>query len=219
MQVEIILGKCFYVITILTCFAIVSLELVFRAGYTITDALRHSIFQVVSVGSSTGFVTANYNNWPVLSKGILFLLMIVAGCAGSTAGGFKQIRLLILLKKAKQSITKYIFPKAVVPVKVEKKVVPDDVLSGVSNFFIIYMLIFVGAALILLGFNIDTMTSFSAVLACLSNIGPGFGGVGAVENYAFLPMIVKIVLGVCMIVGRLEIFTVLVLFFPATWKK
>jgi trk system potassium uptake protein TrkH len=209
----------FYVITILICFVVVGLELIFRADYAISDALRHSIFQVVSVGSSTGFVTANYNNWPVLSKAMLFLLMIVAGCAGSTAGGFKQIRLLILLKKAKQSITKYIFPRAVVPVKVEKHVVPDDVLSGVSNFFIIYMLIFVAGSLILLGFGLDTMTSFSAVIACLSNIGPGFGGVGAVENYAFLPVLVKIVLCACMIIGRLEIFTILVLFFPATWKK
>lgn len=208
-----------YISMMFICFLIITAELFFRAGSSLVDALRLSVFQVVSITSSTGFVTANFDTWPMLTKGLLFLLMIVAGCAGSTGGGFKQIRLLILLKKTKQSITKYIFPKAVVPVKVEKQVVSEDVLTGVGNFFIAYMVIFVLAAFVLMAFGIDHMTSFSAVVASLSNIGPGFGGVGAIENYAFLPGVVKIILCACMIIGRLEIFTVLVLFFPATWKR
>jgi len=208
-----------FVIMMLVCFLIIALELFFRSDIAIIDALRLSIFQVVSITSSTGFVTGDFNAWPVLSKGLLFLLMIVAGCAGSTGGGFKQIRLLILLKKAKQSITKYIFPKAVVPVKIDKQVVTEDVLTGVGNFFIVYMTVFVIGSFVLLSFGIDFTTSFSAVIACLSNIGPGFGTVGAIENYAYLPGIVKMVLCACMVIGRLEIFTVLVLFFPATWRK
>jgi len=209
----------FYVVTLLVCFAIVTFELAFHMGISILDALRLSVFQITSIGTSSGFTIADYNQWPSLSKTIIFLLMIVGGCAGSTAGGFKHIRVLLLVKKAKQSITKYIFPKAVVPVKVEKRVIADDVLVGTGNFFLIYMLLFIIGSLILLGFGLDQITSFSAVIACLSNIGPGFGQVGAAEHYALLPSFVKGLLCVFMIVGRLEIFTILVLFFPATWKK
>ena len=209
----------FYTATLIVCFLIVAFELAVHMGISVGEALRLSIFQVVSIGTSSGFTIADYNQWPSLSKTLIFLLMIIGGCAGSTAGGFKHIRVLLLIKKAKQSVTKYIFPKAVVPVKVEKQVVADDVLVGTANFFLVYILIVIIGSLILLGFGLDQVTSFSAVIACLSNIGPGFGQVGASEHYALLPPFIKAFLCICMIVGRLEIFTVLVLFFPATWKK
>jgi len=209
----------FFIGVLIFCVAAVTCELVFRMNLPIFSALRISIFQVVSLGTSSGFVNADYNTWPMLSKGLLLLLMIVAGCAGSTAGGFKQMRLLLLLKRAQQTLTKYIYPKAVVPIKLEKHVIPNDVLHGVSGFFIIYIFLFLLASFLLMAFGVEVETAFSAVISSLSNIGPGFGQVGPTENYAFLPGVVKATLCACMLIGRLEIFTILVLFFPATWRR
>jgi len=127
--------------------------------------------------------------------------------------------LLLFFKRAKQSIIQHIFPKAVITVKLNKRVIPENVLNGVSSFFLIHLAIFSFCTLALLAFNIDFVTATSAVVACLSNIGPGFGLVGATENYAFMPAFVKLLLCAIMIIGRLEIYTVLVLFFPVTWKR
>ena len=145
--------------------------------------------------------------------------MVVGGCAGSTSGGMKQVRLILLLKRAKQSIVQHIFPKAIVPVKLNKSIVPEHILNGVSNYLLIYSVLVFICTMFILSFNIDFVTAFTSVIACLSNIGPGYEGVGAANNYSFFPMPVKYLLSACMIIGRLEIYTVLVLFFPTTWKK
>lgn len=209
----------FYTVLCGTAILIITLNLELQAGYSFLDALRLSAFQVAALTTTTGFATDNFDAWPHLSRGILFLLMFVGGCAGSTAGGMKQIRLLLFFKRAYQSVMQHIFPKAVITVKVNKRVIPEGVLRAVSSFFLIYIVIFSFATLFLLCFNIDFITATSAVVACLSNIGPGLGLVGPLENFAFLPTVVKMVLIACMIIGRLEIYTVLVLFFPATWKR
>lgn len=209
----------FYVSVVSIAIIAISADLYLQGNRGIQDAARLSIFQVLTIASTTGFATDNFDAWPYFSKGILFLIMVVGGCAGSTAGGIKQVRLQLLFKKAKQSIVQHIYPKAVVSVKLNGKVVPEAVLTGVSNLFLIYLVIFSFSTLFLLAYNFDFVTSTSAVIACLSNIGPGFGQVGAAQNYAFLPDAAKLVLGACMIIGRLEIYTVLVLFFPATWKR
>jgi len=197
----------------------IAVELCWRQGASLFDSFRLSLFQVVSMSTSTGFITDDFDRWPYFSKGILFILMLVGGCAGSTGGGMKQMRILLLLKQAKQSILQHIYPKAVVPVKLEKRVVSQDVIHGVSSSVLIYLVIFAMITLALLAYNIDFVTAASTVAACLSNIGPGFGLVGATENYAFYPDIVKLLLSIAMIVGRLELFTVLVLFVPATWRS
>ncbi|MDP3921627.1 MAG: TrkH family potassium uptake protein [Candidatus Omnitrophota bacterium] len=209
----------FYVSLLVVFAAVICVDLTVQGNLPVLESLRFSIFQVTSITTTTGYATTDFDTWPYLSKGVLFLLMFVGGCAGSTSGGLKQMRLLLLFKRAKQSIVQHIFPKAVVTVKVNQRAVPESVLYGVSSFFLIYIVIFSFCTLPLLAFNIDFITATSAVVACLSNIGPGFGLVGATQNYAFFPWLIKLLLCACMIIGRLEIFTVLVLFFPATWRK
>jgi len=209
----------FFMGLILVSVTLIVFDLKFKADISIREAIRLSIFQVLAVTSTTGYATANYDLWPHFSKGLLFLLMVVGGCAGSTGGGMKQVRLLLLFKRAKQSIVQHIYPKAIVNVKLNKKVVSESILNGVSNFFLVYIVIFSFCTLTLLLYDIDFVTATSAVIACISNIGPGFERVGAVQNYAFFPPVLKYVLCLCMVVGRLEIFTVLVLFFPDTWKR
>jgi len=194
-------------------------DLIFHSQLPVVESLRLSAFQVVSLGTSSGFTTTDYNVWPNFSKGILFLLMFVGGCAGSTAGGFKQIRMYLLILKAKSTLIKQIFPKAVTSIKIGKRAVSDDVLDGVSNLFLVSVVIFAMITLVLLVFNIDLVTATSAVIACLSNIGPAFEMVGPAVDYAWLPDPIKLLLSACMIVGRLEFFTVLVLFLPVAWKR
>lgn len=209
----------FYVAVVLISVGAIAMDLMIQSGKAIGDSLRLAIFQVISIVTTTGFVTDNFDAWPHLSKGILFLLMFVGGCAGSTGGGLKQLRLLLLFKRAYQAIVQHVFPRAVVTIKYNKRAVPEAILQGITSFFVIYLVIFAFVTLILLAFNIDFVSATSAVVACLSNVGPGFGQVGAIQNYAFMPGIIKLVLCACMILGRLEIFTVLVLFFPMTWRK
>jgi len=209
----------FFIVLMVGSILAIILNLVIQSDAPWRDSFRVSLFQVVSVITSTGFVIADFDTWPYLAKGILFLLMLVGGCAGSTGGGMKQIRLLLLLKEAKQSIFKHIYPKAVVPVKLQRRVVSEDVLRGVGSSVILYLVIFSVCTLALLAYNIDFVTATSAVVACISNIGPGFEQVGATQNYAFFNPFIKVLLSLCMIVGRLELFTVLVLFVPATWRS
>jgi trk system potassium uptake protein TrkH len=209
----------FYCGLITVSFFIITADLVIQHQEELLRSSQYAIFQILSIVSTTGFATADFDAWPQLSKGFLFLLMFVGGCAGSTGGGLKQVRLMLLFKKAKQAILQHIFPKAIVSVKLNKRPIPESILHGVSSFLLLYLVIFSFGTLILLAFNLDFVTATSAVVACLSNVGPGFGEVGPMLNYAFLPAALKYVLAVLMIIGRLEIFTVLVLFFPVTWKK
>jgi len=209
----------FYTGMTLFSILLIFINLAWVVEKSVLESLRLAIFQVITVITTSGFATADFDAWPYLSKGMLFLLMVAGGCAGSTAGGFKQVRLLILFRKTKQSIMQHIYPKAVYPVKIEGRVISDDVIDGVASLFLIFMVTFSISTLFLLGFNIDFVTATSAVITCLSNVGPGFGDVGPVWNYAFLPIPVKLLLSACMIVGRLEFFTVLVLFLPVAWKR
>jgi trk system potassium uptake protein TrkH len=209
----------FYCTLIAISFVFITSDLVLEHHEEILRASQYAIFQILAIITTTGFATADFDAWPQLSKGFLFLLMFVGGCAGSTGGGMKQVRLMLLFKKAKQAIMQHIFPKAIISVKLNNRPIPESILHGISSFLLLYLVIFSFCTLFLLAFNIDFVTATSAVVASLSNIGPGFGEVGPTLNYAFLPAAVKVMLSFCMIIGRLEIFTVLVLFFPVTWRK
>ncbi len=209
----------FYVGLLALGFLVITVDLQLQANLPFLEAARLSIFQTLSITTTTGFATADFDAWPHLSRGMLFLLMFVGGCAGSTGGGLKQVRLLLLFKRAKQSILQHIVPKAVISVKVSKRVIPESILLGISSFFLLYIVIFSLCTLFLLVFNIDFVTATSAVVASLSNVGPGFGAVGPTLTYAFFPPAVKLFLCFCMIIGRLELFTVLVLFFPQAWRR
>ncbi|MCF6178759.1 MAG: hypothetical protein L3J63_05145 [Geopsychrobacter sp.] len=181
--------------------------------------LRYSAFQVVSILTTTGFATANYELWPVITQYLLIMLMFVGGCAGSTGGGMKVVRVLLLFKHAQVQIFRLIHPRAVRLVKLGKRPVDNEVLAGVLGFFAVYIGIFLVASLLLAASGMDLVSGAAAAIACLSNIGPGLGSVGPIDNFALVPSFGKGVLIVCMLMGRLELFTVLVLFFPSFWRK
>jgi trk system potassium uptake protein TrkH len=181
--------------------------------------LRYSAFQVVSILTTTGFGTADYELWPVVTQYVLVMLMFIGGCAGSTGGGMKVARVLLLLKHAQVQIFRLIHPRAVRLVKLGKRPVDNEVLAGVLGFFALYIGIFLIASLLLAISGMDLVSGGAAVVACLSNIGPGLGSVGPIDNFAHVPAFGKAVLIVCMLMGRLELFTVLVLFFPSFWRK
>ncbi|MGE4298570.1 MAG: TrkH family potassium uptake protein [Desulfovibrionaceae bacterium] len=183
------------------------------------DALRYASFQVVSICTTTGFATADYELWPVLTQAILVFLMFLGGSAGSTGGGIKCLRIQLLMKQAYQELFRLIHPRAVKQIKLGGKGVPQEVMSGVWAFFVIYLGLFILSSFILAALDIDLVTSFAAVAACIGNIGPGVGEVGPTDNYFALPLLAKWVLMLCMLLGRLEIYTVIILFVPEFWRK
>lgn len=182
-------------------------------------SLKKAFFQVVSIMTTTGFSTVDFNQWPMFSKFILFALMLIGGSAGSTAGGMKVIRVLVVLKLIKREISKMFHPRAVIPVKIGKKVIPDETVNSIFSFLGIYMIVFIlGTILISLeGFGFKT--SITAVASAISNIGPGLGMVGPAQTYSQFSSAGKLLLSFLMLLGRLEFFTIIALLAPTTWKK
>ncbi|RMG69123.1 MAG: TrkH family potassium uptake protein [Calditrichaeota bacterium] len=180
---------------------------------------RQALFQATSIMTTTGYGTADYEQWSSSSQYILFTLMFIGGCAGSTGGGMKVIRLLVLLKIVFAEIKRLIHPRAVVPVQVGRRPVPPDVLTHVMGFFVLYILLFATAVWIMAALGLDLISALGSVAACLGNIGPGLGSVGPTDNYAHIPLLGKWVLFWMMLLGRLEIFTVVILFTRAFWEK
>lgn len=181
-------------------------------------SFRQAAFQVVTIITSTGFATLDYSIWPAFSKMILFILMFFGGCAGSTSGGIKILRVMIVFKYIKREFYKLIHPNSVISIRIGGQTIPENVVQNVIAFVLLYFLIFAGLSLILLTQDMDLISSTSAVVASLSNIGPGFGSVGPAMNYAGLTIFTKILLSFTMILGRLEIYTVLILITPIFWK-
>ncbi|WP_319544062.1 TrkH family potassium uptake protein [uncultured Pseudodesulfovibrio sp.] len=186
---------------------------------TVSDSIRYTSFQVASILTTTGFATADYELWPGVTQAILLFCMFVGGCAGSTGGGMKVMRIMLLFKQSYQELFRLIHPRAVSHVKMGRIVVKDDVISGVWGFFILWLGLLVLAAFVVASTGVDVVTSFAAALACIGNIGPGIGGVGPTDNFAWLPDIAKWALTFCMVLGRLEIYTVIILFVPEFWRK
>ncbi|MEJ2054139.1 MAG: potassium transporter TrkG [Calditrichaceae bacterium] len=181
--------------------------------------MQESVFQVVSIITTTGYGTADYELWSSSSKIILFILMFMGGCAGSTGGGMKIIRSIILMKFGLNEIKRLIHPQAVLPVRVGDIIVSREIVTNIGGFFLLYVAIFVCGILVMSGLGLDFETSFGSVAATINNIGPGLGDVGPSKNYAGIPFLGKWFLSFLMLVGRLEIFTVLILFTPSFWKK
>ena len=182
-------------------------------------AVRYAAFQVASVITTTGFVTADFNKWPELSKCVLLLVMVIGASAGSTGGGIKVSRLLILVKSIRRELKTMIHPKAVNIVKVNGKKVKEETMRGVYIYFIAYILILIVSVLLISINNFDFTTSFTGVLTTLNNVGPGLNLVGPVENFAKFSDFSKIVFCVDMLIGRLEIFPFLMLFSPSLWSR
>lgn len=206
-----------YLIIVAGAAALVTFDLAINAGYRVFDGLRYGLFQTVSIQTGTGLVTANYDLWPPLSRGLLLVLMTIGPCAGSTGGAMKVIRVWIVVKYAYREVFRMFQPRAVLPLKVAGRQVSDRVVSETFGFLSLYLILLFGTTLFVAGFGFDLVTSFSAVAATLGTTGPGLGAVGPLSNYALLPNPVKLVLSFCMLVGRLEIWTVLVLLRPAFW--
>ena len=186
---------------------------------SISGAFRYSLFQVASVITTTGFCTADFNLWPEFSKAILLVLMVFGACAGSTGGGMKVSRILILFKSAKQEIKRILHPKAVTVVTVNGQKIGRETLHGVYVYCICYAFI-MGISVLLISLdNFDFATSFSAVLTTLNNVGPGISQVGPVENFFDFSVLSKLVFCADMLLGRLEIFPCLVLIAPGLWKR
>lgn len=182
-------------------------------------AFRYAAFQVSSILTTTGFVTADYDLWPSFSQKILILCMFLGGMAGSTGGGMKTMRIMLLAKHAYQEIFRIIHPHAITTVKLGGKAVPGDIMSSIWGFFILYLGLFVISAMIMALLGLDIVSAFASVAACIFNVGPGLGAVGPVQNYLTIPFIGKWVLIFCMLLGRLEIYTVIVLMMPEYWRK
>ena len=184
----------------------------------IWETLRHSAFQVASIITTTGFATADFNLWPTLSKGILLCLMLVGACAGSTGGGIKCIRLLLILKGIRKSIQQVMSPRKVVAVRTNDTPVDDNTMAGVNSYLAAYAVILVGSFLLISidGFSVET--NVSAVVSCFNNIGPGLDLVGPVGNYSEFGILSKLILIIDMLAGRLEIFPILALL-SVSFKK
>jgi trk system potassium uptake protein TrkH len=182
-------------------------------------ALRYGVFQVVSIVTTTGYATYDYEQWPAMSQLILLLCMFLGASAGSTGGGMKCLRIMLCFKFCYREIFQLLHPRAVTTIKIGGRSVPDDVIRSVIGFLALYMGLFGLSAVVLAGLGVDMVTSIGAVAACIGNIGPGFGLVGPVENYAAIPDMGKWLLIWCMLLGRLEIFTVLILLVPEFWRK
>lgn len=183
------------------------------------QSIRYSAFQVVSIITTTGYATADFNIWPVFSKTILVFLMFVGGCAGSTGGGIKNIRFLLLFKAAKRDLLKIIHPRAVYTVRLGGKAVNEQTLSEVLGFFFMYIMVLCGAILIVSIEGKDIVTTVTSVVATIGNIGPGLGLVGPMGNFSGFTDLSKMVLSFCMIIGRLEIYPILLLTFSGFWKR
>ncbi len=210
----------FYSGVVIISIVLITLDLYFEKIFsTIGEALRHSSFQVVTIISTTGYASTNSDEWGMFSKIILFMLMFVGGCAGSTGGAIKNIRFLLLFKVMKRELLQIIHPKAVYSVRLGSRAVDEKTISEVLGFFFMYMIIFIAAVLAVSFDNLDWSTTITSVAATLGNVGPGFGAVGAVGNYSSLSDFSKLVLSMCMIIGRLEIYPILLLGVPSFWKR
>lgn len=181
--------------------------------------IRHSSFQAASILTTTGYATADFEKWPYASQIVLFFLMFVGGCAGSTGGGIKVIRLVTLLKQAVNEMKSLIHPRGVFSLKIGRTVVKNSIANAVAGFFFLYIMTVLTTTFVVALAGHDILTSFTTALTTVGNIGPGFGLVGPTENYSFFQDYVKWFLSFSMLAGRLELYTVLVIFTPFFWRK
>ncbi|MEL7654976.1 MAG: potassium transporter TrkG, partial [Bacillota bacterium] len=208
-----------YLILISISVLLITLNLWLSGSYdSIGQSLRYSIFQASSIMTTTGYATADFDLWPTFSKMILFILMFVGGCSSSTAGGIKVIRILLLLKLMKRGIAIRLHPRAVISIKLNGKPISADTISAVANFVFLYFAIFFAGIILLSLENFDLLTTISSVAACLGNIGPGFSLVGPVLNYSIYSDLSKLLLSILMLIGRLELFTIILLFTRQFWN-
>lgn len=209
----------FYISIILISIIIITTQLHVYIYKSILTALRYASFQVIAITTTTGFITADFNQWPALSKSILIVLVFMGGCSGSTSGGIKAIRILVLFKKASREFQRILHPHAITPIYIGDRKISDEVSNSISSFFFLYLIIFIFSSLVMASLGLDMVSAMSSAAAALGNGGIGLNLAGPGQNYAFLPPFGKIFLCLCMLLGRLEIYTVLTMLMPGFWKK
>lgn len=209
----------FYLFLVTTAILLITVNLRLQVYKGWLQSIRYAAFQTLSIISTAGFATVDYDIWPPFARGILLVLMFIGGCAGSTAGGIKIIRIYALMKKGFQELYKLIHPRAVTSLKIGNRAVSEEVSTSILGFFFLYIIVFVVAAITLTSFGIDLISSISAVAATLGNIGPGLGLIGPLNTYVPLPIVGKLLLSFCMLLGRLEIYTVLVFMLAGFWRR
>ena len=209
----------FFLGVVMLLVIIVSFDIYGTVYKQIGEAFRFGAFQIVSIVTTTGYATADYEKWPAMSQTIILLCMFLGASAGSTGGGIKCLRIMLCLKYCYKEIFSLIHPHAVMHIKIGGKAVSEDVVRSVLGFFVLYIGLFGLCSVLLAGMGVDLVTSFTAVASAIGNIGPGFGLVGPAENFAHIPSMGKWLLIWCMLLGRLEIFTVIILLVPEFWRK
>ena len=207
-----------YIALLIGAVLLINIDLIVNMGMSLGDALRYGSFNTVSIMTTTGFNTADFNAWPEFAKSVLLVLMVIGASAGSTGGALKVIRLLVLAKYTYRRILLAFNPRAVIPLKIDGTIIPEGVTSRIIGLAILYFVILAVCFLIMSARGLDKITALSSVTASLGNVGPGLGLVGPAENYFFIPAVGKGVLIFCMLAGRLELFTLLMLFTPAFWR-
>jgi trk system potassium uptake protein TrkH len=209
----------FHVVVLALAISGVAITLIYHSGYATGNALRQAAFQVVSIGTTTGFATADYEIWHPFAQMTLLALMYFGGNTGSTAGGFKSFRMLLLLRLIGRTMKLIVQPRRVLPVRVGDSVIPDSALTSLLNLVVLALIFNFVASLLLAASGLNLLTSFSAIPACMFSVGPALGSVGPAENYGHLSAFAKWVLSITMLVGRLEFYTPLVLITPWFWRK
>ncbi len=199
--------------------AIIVIVRLMREDTGFMAVIRESMFSALSVGTATGFANSDFELWPLVTQILLVSLMVMGGMAGSTAGGMKSMRVHVLMQQARLDLYHLIHPHAIYKIRQDNKVIPDDVVHNILVFFFVYILMMTISTVLLAFLDIDPVTGITASIACLSNVGPGLGRVGPLDNYSQLPNAAKWILTFMMIAGRLEFFTVLVLFTRKYWEK
>jgi trk system potassium uptake protein TrkH len=207
-----------YAIVLIAASLILAVPVFLHGGSEVEEAFRKSAFQVVSVVTTTGFITDDYTRYGEGMSFAFFMLLFAGGCAGSTAGGIKFIRHTVFLKNTWLEFKRIVHPRAIVPLIINGERVTGRIINNIMNFLLIYLLTFVVGAMVMSLLGYDLATSLGAVAACLSNVGPAIGKVGPMDNYAFFSPAAKIVLSAIMLLGRLELFTILILFTPFFWR-
>lgn len=208
----------FYTVIVLLFTGIITVVLTLGHGFAFEQAFRDSLFTVVSIITTTGYATADYLLWSPFLGMLVFVLFFVGGSAGSTGGGVKVVRILLLFKNSFYELKRLVHPNAVIPIRYNHHVVDQKTVTNILAFFVFYIIIFMMSSILMSLWTSDIYSAFSSVATTLGNIGPGFGEVGPMDNFSHLPALAKWFLSFLMLLGRLELFTVLVLFSPSFWK-
>jgi trk system potassium uptake protein TrkH len=208
-----------YIFLVLMAVVMIAININNAVYHDLGESIRQSSFHVLSITSTSGFSAVDYDLWPDFSRMILLLLMFFGACAGSTAGGIKIIRILLVLKIIRKELNRLIHPKAVLVTRIGDKTIPDETLQNTSSFLLLYLVIFLAATIILLAQGMDILSGVSAVATTLNNVGPGFNQFGPARNFSTLSDFSKVLLSMLMLLGRLEIYTLFILVSPGFWKR